>query len=419
MENKKNNNIYKSIMLVIITALITCILTTIIVYNAITDSTGTTEEDNLFKIVAHNISNIFTENNSNVDEIESKLKEINKKINETYIGDINQEKLMEGAIEGYVAALGDEYTEYLNKEEVQQLLEEVDGSYVGIGVYISKLIQSNEIVVVGVVEDSPAHKKGILVGDIIKKVDGVEYSGDELNNASDKMRGPEGTNVKVIIERKEEEKEIEITREKIQLKYTSSEILENNIGYIKISSFEGNCASDFEKHYKNLESKGIKSLIIDLRNNGGGIVDESLKIADFLLPKDVTSLITVDKKNNEEITKTKNDAMVKVPVVILVNGYTASASEILTGAVKENTDYKIVGTKTYGKGVIQGIYLLSDKETALKVTIQEYFTPNKNKINKTGITPDYEVELPEEWKNKSVIEKQYDTQLKKAIELLK
>ena len=420
MEEKKKNSIYKSIMLVIITALVTCLVTTVIVYNAAVGNNGNVKENNnIFEIIAHGISSIFAKPNSNAIDIESKVTELDKKLNELYIGDINKEKLVDGALKGYVKAVGDEYTEYLNKEDIKELLDEVNGSYVGIGVYISELKQTNEIIVVSTIKNSPAEKGGILAGDIIRKVDGIEYKGEQLSEASNKMRGVENTDVNITVYRNNEEKEVTITRGKIEFDYVDSEILENDIGYIKILSFEGKCAQDFEKEYKELESKGIKSLIIDLRNNGGGLVDQSLEIADLILPKDNISLIAKDKGSNEEVTKTTKDAIVKVPVVLLVNEYTASASEILTAALKENIDAKVVGQKTYGKGVIQGIYLLNDQETGLKVTIQEYFTPKHNKINKVGIAPDYEIELPDEWKNKTIIDKGYDTQLKKAIELLK
>lgn len=420
MEENKKKSVFSNIMLIIITAVITCLITTIVVYNvASSDSTDKKEETNIFGIIARNISNVFSKPDENSTKLQNKITEIDAKLKETYIGEIDEEKLIDGALEGYVEAIGDEYSEYLTKEEVNELLEEVDGSYVGVGVYISQLVKTNEIVVIGVIQDSPAEEAGILVGDIIKKVDGTEYTGDELNAASNKMRGPENTDVKVTIVRNEEEKEINITRRKIEFKYVSSELLENNIGYIKISSFEGNCAKTFEEKYKELEQKGIKSLIIDLRNNGGGLVDQCLEIADFILPKGDITLITTDKNKKEEISKSRKDPIVNVPVVILVNNYSASASEILTGAIKDNLDAKVVGTTTYGKGVIQGIYLLKDQETGLKVTIQEYFTPKHNKINKTGITPDYEVELPEEYKGTTNIEKEHDTQLQKAIDLLK
>jgi carboxyl-terminal processing protease len=420
MEKKKESSIYKSIMLVVVTALITCLTTTVVVYNSVSYGARTKQENNnVFGVIANGITNMFSKGNENATEIENKINEIDRKLSELYIGDIDTEKLVDGALKGYVDAVGDEYTEYLDKEDIKELLEEVDGSYVGIGVYISALQQSNEIIVVSVIPNSPAEKSGILAGDIIRKVDGVEYKGDKLTDASNHMRGTEGTDVKVTIFRDNEEKEITITRGKIEFDYVSSEVLEDNIGYIKILTFEGKCAKEFEEQYKELESKGIKALILDLRNNGGGLVDQSLEIADLFLPKDCISLIAKDKGNNEEITRTKREQVINVPVVVLVNENTASSSEILVAAIKENLNAKVIGQKTYGKGVIQGIYLLKDQETGLKVTIQEYLTPNRNKINKLGITPDYEIALPDEWKNKSVVDKQYDTQLNKAIELLK
>ena len=191
------------------------------------------------------------------------------------------------------------------------------------------------------------------------------------------------------------------------------------VGYIKISSFGGTTAKDFKDEYKKLSDEQIKSLIIDLRGNGGGLVDQALDIAKMIVPKGSKLLITQDKDKNEEISTSNQAPSIKMPIVILVDEYTASASEILTAAIRENTDTKVIGTKTYGKGVIQGVYLLEDQETGLKITIQEYFTPNHNKIHKIGITPDETVELPEEWQGHTVVEKQYDTQLNRAIEILK
>ena len=327
--------------------------------------------------------------------------------------------MIESAFEGYVAGLGDEYTEYLTEKEVTSLMEDVNGSYVGVGLYISQNAKTNEILVIGVIEDSPANKAGILVGDIIKKVDNVEYTGDELTQASNHMKGIEGTKVKVTVQRDGKELEFDILREKIKFKCVKSEKLEDDIGYIRISSFDGGCAEDFKNAYNELNSKGIKSLVIDLRNNGGGLVDQSLEIAEMIVPKGSTMLITKDNKDKEELSVSKKEPTINVPIVILVNDYTASASEILTAAIKENTNAKVVGTQTYGKGVIQGIYLFDDKKTGLKITMQEYFTPKHNKLHKIGITPDEVIELPDEWKGQLNVERQYDNQLQKAIELLK
>lgn len=415
---KEKSNFLKNFMIVLITALITCIITTIVVYNAAV-APKTIKSQNTMNNIVNSIMEGLNGNNNAVINLNDKFTDIKKKLDEIYIGEVDEKKMIDGALEGYVSALGDEYTEYLTEQEVTSLLEDVNGSYVGVGLYIANNTEKNEILVIGVIEDSPAHKIGILAGDIIKKIDNVEYSGEQLTQASNAMKGIEETKVELTVQRDEKELKFDIIREKIKFNCVKSEKLENNIGYIKISSFDGGCAEDFEKYYKELENSGIKSLIIDLRNNGGGLVDESLKIAELIVPKGSKMLITSDKSKNEVVSTSKEQPIINIPVIILTNEYTASASEILTAAIKENTNAKIVGTKTYGKGVIQGIYLFNDQKTGIKVTIQEYFTPNHNKLNKIGITPDYEVELPEEWKGYSNVDKETDTQLNKAIELLK
>lgn len=418
MEEKKKNSFFKNFMLVIITALITCILTTIVVYNA-TISPRTIKSNNIIGNIVNGIATSFGENKEEVS-LENKISDIKKKLEETYIGDIDEKKMVDGALKGYVSALGDEYTEYLTEDDVTSILEDVNGSYVGVGLYIAQNTAKNEILVVGVIEDSPANKAGILVGDVVKKVDDVEYTGEQLTQASNKMKGNEGTNVKITVNRNNEEINFDIKRETIKFKCVTSEKLENNIGYIKISSFDGGCAEDFEKAYNELKNQGIQSLVIDLRNNGGGLVDESLKIAEMIVPKGSKMLITKDKDENEKVSISKKDPIItNTPIAILVNGYTASASEILTAAVKENTSAKVIGTQTYGKGIIQGIFLFNDEKTGMKITIQEYYTPNHNKLHKIGIKPDIELELPDEWKGHLTVERQSDNQLNKAIEILK
>lgn len=417
MKEKNKNSFLKNFMLVIITALITCILTTIVVYNAAI-APKTIQSDNVISNIANGIITSLKGKEEQVS-LEQKTSDIKKKLEEIYIGDIDEKKMIDGALEGYVAALGDEYTEYLTEEEVTSIMEDVNGAYVGVGLYITQNVESNEILVIGVIEDSPANKAGILVGDVVKKVDDTEYTGEQLTQASNKMKGVEGTKVKVTVKRKDKEIDFDITREKIKFKCVKSEKLENNVGYIKISSFDGGCASDFEKAYKELETQGIQSLVIDLRNNGGGLVDESLKIAELIVPKGSKMLITKDKNENEDISVSKKDPIIKMPIAILVNGYTASASEILTAAIRENTDVKVVGTQTYGKGIIQGIFMFNDQKTGMKITMQEYFTPNHNKLHKIGIKPDIELELPEEWKGHLNVDRNADNQLNKALEILK
>lgn len=399
MEENKGQKIYRSIMLVIITALITALVTTIIVYKKIDNKT------NIDTIVA-------SKDNSG---LELTLSRIRTMLDKNYIGTLDDKSMIEGAIKGYVAGVGDQYTEYYTKEEMQDKLEEITGNYVGIGIYMIVDSSSGTILVTEPIEGSPAEKAGIKTGDFIVNVEGEDVTVENVSNMSNKIKGEEGTKVKIKVRRGEETIDFEIERKKIVVSHIKTRVLENDIGYIDIKDFDGGTADEFKTKYEELSKKGIKSLIIDIRSNGGGIVDESLEILDMLLEKDSTLLITVNKKQEEEITKAKKKQEIKIPVVVLTNGYSASASEILAGALKDNGRAKIVGTKTYGKGVIQTLRTLTDG-SGLKMTTEEYYTPNKNKINKIGIEPDYEVNLPEDIKE---LTEENDTQLKKAIELLK
>ena len=401
MKEEKNQRIYKVVMLVILTVLITAIITTVAVYNALSNTKVkyiTTSGDN--------------------SKISKTLQYYKSFIQEKYFGEMDEDKMLESAIKGYVEGLGDEYSEYITKEEMEDYMADATGKYVGIGVYISNNTKTNQIVVLAPMEGSPAEKAGIKSGDVISKVDGIEYKGEELSEASSKMKGEEGTKVKIEITRDEQKIELEVERKTIKVNHVEGKVLDNNIGYIQISTFDDGCYEEFKEKYNELSSKNIKSLIIDLRNNGGGIVDESINIADMMVDKDKTLLITAAKGGKEETTKSKTQKVIDMPIVFLVNEHTASASEILTVAVKENLEnVKVVGTKTYGKGVIQSIFTLSDG-SGIKLTTNEYYTPNHNTINKVGITPDYEIEFPS---GESIysIDEEKDPQLQKAIELLK
>lgn len=401
MENKKTDGIWKILATVVITAFITSIITFAFAIG-----------------MFNNNENYYIKNSkTSTSSLEATLANFKKVLENKYIGEIDEEKMLESAIKGYVAGLEDPYTQYLTKEEMQEFTEDTQGEYVGIGVYTTNDAEKNAIVVLRTIGDSPASRAGLLTGDIITKVDDVEYSGDELSEAVKKMKGEAGTNVKITVLRNNQEVEFNITRESIKISHVSSEVLENNIGYIKISSFEGGCATEFQERYNEIKDKNISSLIIDLRFNGGGLVDEALKIADLMVPKDQILLITTDKEQAEEITKARNEEEIKLPIVVLINEYSASASEILAGILKEDINAELIGIKTYGKGVIQTVYTLSDG-SGLKITTNEYFTPNHNKINKIGIEPTIEVKLPEEYQYTTSIPKDEDTQLKQAIEEL-
>lgn len=402
MENRNTQRIYKMIMLVLIVIIVTSLVTAFTTY----------------QYLSNNGISYSKVNTTSLEGLEYTLSQFRSELEKKYIGEINDEELIEGAVKGYVDALGDPYTTYYTKKEMKTIMEETNGSFVGIGVYMTKDLEKNAILIIKPIENSPAEKAGILPGDLITKVDDVEYTGDKLEEASNKIRGEEGTKVKLEIYRNGETKTFELTRTKVVVSHVTTKVLNNDIGYIAISDFEGECASEFETKYKQLEKQGIKKLIIDIRNNGGGIVDEALKIANMLVDKDSTLLITKDKSDKEEVTKATEKPIINIPTVVLVNEYSASASEILAGALKDNGKATLVGTKTYGKGIIQELHQLSDG-SGLKITVSEYYTPNHNAIHKIGITPDVEVDLSEDVKQQTTIQEKDDNQLQKAIEILK
>lgn len=401
MKEEKSNNFYKYAITIMLTFLITFIVTATGVYRYAINSTNFYVKSSKSK-------------NSSMDQTFENLKKILEK---EYIDEIDENKLKENAIKGYIEGVGDPYTEYYTKEEMKSFTEDIEGKYVGIGIYTTYDVSRNVILVLRTIDGSPA--SGVLEsGDIITKVDDVEYKGEELTEAVKKMKGEEGTKVKITILRNGEEKEFVIDRKSLKISNVSSKKVDDDIGYIKISAFEGTCDEEFLEQYKNLKDQNIKSLIIDLRFNGGGLVNKALSIAELMVPKGKTLLITKNKSNEEKVTIAKTDVTIDMPIIVLVNEHSASASEILTGILKENVNATIIGTKTYGKGVMQTVYPLTDG-SGLKVTTDEYYTPNHNKINKIGIEPTIKVELPEELKLITNLQFEEDIQLKRAIEELK
>ena len=398
MKKEKAQRIYKAIMLIILTAAITFIITSTIMYN-------TLGKDNIKYITSDSFGKTF--------------QTFHNFIEKHYLGDMDDKAMLESAIKGYVDGLNDEYSEYITKEEMKEYMQDATGKYVGIGVYISSNITTNQIVVLMPMKGSPAEEAGIKSGDIISKVDGVAYTGEQLSEASSALKKEEGTKVQIEILRNGEVLNLEVERRQVKINHIETEVLEGNIGYMEIATFDDGCYQEFNEKWEELKQKNITSLIIDLRNNGGGIVEESTNIADKMVEKGKTLLVTASKSKEEKLTKAKQEKEISMPIVILVNGNTASASEILAAAVKENNTEQvtIVGTTTYGKGVIQTIYNLTDG-SGIKLTTNEYYTPNHNVINKKGIKPDVEIELPE-GENLYTIEREKDTQLQKAVEILK
>ena len=356
-----------------------------------------------------NKEELSSDKTKNIEAISETLKSFRTVIDEYYIGEIDEQKMLDETIKGYVNGLDDEYSEYMTAEEWQEFQADALGNYVGIGIYMS-VDKNGNVVVVSPIKDTPAEKAGLKTGDIIVYVNDESMIGIDSEVVSSKIKGEEGTKVKITVLRGEEYIDFDIERKAIKVYHVESEMLENNIGYISLLTFDEGCAEEFKNAYLDLESKGAKKIIIDLRNNTGGLVNECLEIADMILPKGDIELITLDAKGNKDISKSTKDPIVEGEIVVLVNEYSASASEILVAALKENDKAEVVGKTTYGKGVIQSVLSLNDG-SVLKLTVSEYFTPTEQKINKVGITPDYEVDLPEDLKE--------DTQLNKAIELLK
>ena len=403
MEEKKRFKAYKVIMLIVLVSFITFLITSIGMYQYFTNNSFGKQ------LV------VSSENNG---EITSELSKYRALIDKYFLGEVDEEKLKEGAIKGYIEGLDDPYTEYISKEDMEDYLTDATGNFVGIGIYMVQDTETNKIMVLAPIKGSPAEKAGILPGDLIVSVDGVTYTAEEMTVASSKIKGEVGTAVKIEVLRGNETLNFELTRENIKVNPVEGKKLENNIGYIEFSSFDDGTAEEFKTKFEELQEQGIKSLIIDLRNNGGGIVDEALKIADYILEKDDVILYEVDKNEKETVEKSKNDPIINMPIIILTNENTASSSEILAGALKDYGKAKIVGTKTYGKGVIQQLLTLPDG-SGLKITSEEYLTPNKTKINEIGIEPNEEVKLPDSVKNVLTVEEKDDTQLQKAIEMIK
>ena len=402
----KRQRIYKNIMLVVLTAFLTFILTTI--YMTKNNNNNNTQS----------ISSLLGLESSNDNQLTKSIKYVKTILDKYYLNDIDEDKAAEGALKGYVASLGDPYTEYIPKDEMEDYKSDLMGNYVGIGIYMAQNTKDNTIVVLTPIKYSPAEEAGILPGDIIKKINGVEYTGEDMTAAANNIKGEEGSTVTLEIQRGQEIKTFEIKRKKITTNPVISEKLDSNIGYIEVTSFDEDTAQNFKAKYEKLKSQGITSLIIDLRNNGGGLVDQALQIADYIVPKGKDLLVTVDKDKNEKIEKSKEDVLIDMPIVVLVNENSASSSEILAGALKDLNEATIVGTTTYGKGVIQQLLTLKSG-AGLKVTVEEYYTPNRTKINGVGIEPNEKVELPETVSNHLLVQRDQDTQLQKAIEILK
>ena len=347
---------------------------------------------------------------------QQKLQVIREMIESKYLygEDVDEDKLQEAIIKGYVDGLGDPYSVYYNEAETQSLMESTSGEFGGIGVVITQNIDTQIITFTTVYENSPGEKAGLKDGDILYKVDGEEVTGQDLDTVVSKMRGEKGTTVEITVYRGDsmEEYTCVVTRDIIEVNTVAYEMKENKIGYIAVSGFETVTYDQFEAALNDLTGQGMEALVIDLRNNPGGNLSTVCDMLDLILPEG-TIVSTKDKNGNGSVITSDEERQLNIPLAVLINGNSASASEIFAGAVQDYGIGTLVGTTTYGKGIVQELYQMTDG-TCLKITTSEYFTPSGRNIHGIGIDPDIEVKYEYDEANPEA-----DNQLEAALNCLK
>lgn len=356
-------------------------------------------------------SGLVTQN----QEVQSKLEMLEMYIRGYYLDEIDDDQMEDYLYYGLVAGLGDPYAAYYNEEETQSMLDSSSGNYCGIGAVFSQNLMTGVITVTRVYEGCPSYEAGILPEDILYMVEGEEITGQDLTNVVTKIKGEEGTEVTITMLRGEKTIDFTMKRQMIEVPTIEHEMLADHVGYILITEFDGVTDEQFEEALAELETQGMKSLVIDLRNNGGGSVESVCNIADVLLPEG--AIVYTEYKGEEREARNSDKECLQLPMAVIINGASASASEILSGALQDYGAAKIVGTQSYGKGIVQSVLDLQDG-TALKLTTAKYYTPNGNDIHGVGITPDVEIDLPEELKTEVTLSLEEDVQLQKAIEVL-
>lgn len=347
-------------------------------------------------------------------DTETKLSYLKKLIDETYLHDIKEKDLNEGIYKGYVEGLGDQYSAYYDKKETKELTESLDGSFSGIGAVMTQDASSGVITITRVYDDSPAKKAGIKTGDILYRVEEKTVTGKDLDKVVSWIKGKKGTKVNLTLLRGTNSDKIKVTatRDVINVETVKYKVLENQIGYISISEFDSVTGAQFAKALKQLQKKNIEGLVVDLRNNPGGSLSTVCDILDSILPKGLI-VYTKDKNGKKEEYTSDEKHRLNFPMSVLVNGQSASASEIFAGAVQDYGKAEIIGTQTYGKGVVQNLFDLKDG-TCVKLTTSEYFTPKGRSIDGKGITPDVKIEYKYNAKDPKA-----DNQLDKAVSVVK
>lgn len=398
----KNHNKRNIVIAVVITAIVSSFLTNVV------------------------RNNIYIPTSSRITNFGNKMYHIDKVLGEKYLYDIDETEMTEKAVTAYVEGLDEPYTHYYSAEDFESYMTGMQDSYVGIGVVIYKN-DNNEIEVLSPFEDSPAHKAGILPGDIIKMIDSKPYSGADMNDAVNYIKGGEaGTTVTLSLVRDGGEVfDVTVERGDVSAESVKTEMLKDKVGYVRISAFntpdesgKQDTYTEFYEKVTALLNDGMKGMVIDLRDNPGGALDIVCKICDMLVPEGLITYMEYKDGKREEF---KSDAnALDIPISIIINENSASASEVLTGCLKDYGKAVVVGKKSYGKGIVQTVYPFLDG-SGMTLTVAKYFSPNGTCIQGTGIQPDIEVEVSEKYKNMyaSSIPKEDDSQLIKAVEAVK
>lgn len=371
-----------------------------------------------FTITMSVAKNIFNSKIANVDEranVYEKLAEIDQIVRNNALEDIDEDALMNAIADGYMAGLNDDYAYYMDQDEYQNYQMDNAGELIGIGITVS-LDESGYILVNDVTPDSPAAVAGIQAGDLIVRIDDTDVLSVGYNEATAMVRGEEGTRVNITVRRNQEELTLEAVRTKITTTSVSYRMIGEN-GYIKITGFDATTPDDFKAAVSDLQSQGATGLIFDVRNNPGGLLDGVAKVLDFLLPEgDIVSV--TDSKGNTEVLYESDENSVDMPMVVLVDGNTASAAELFSAALRDYNKAELVGVNTFGKGIMQRAYSLSDG-SAINLTTHYYNPPSGVNFHGVGLKPDYEVNLtPDQQLSLSELSDEEDAQLQKAISVL-
>jgi len=353
------------------------------------------------------------------EDIVNKLTTLEGLVDYYYLNDTDKAAYADGIYKGFIDTLDDPYSVYYTAEEYSALQESSSGLYCGIGATVSQDPDTGIITIVKPFENGPAYKAGILPGDILYKVDKVEVTGDDLSAVVSKMKGTAGTKVTITVVREGEDDPIDVTIARAQIEVPTIEykMLSGKIGYIIISEFDEVTVAQFKAAVTKLEKQGMKGLVVDVRDNPGGLLDSVVQILDRLLPKELI-VYTEDKYGNRVEENAEDAKKIKVPMAVLINGNSASAAEIFAGTLQDYKVATIVGTTSFGKGIVQSVIPLTDG-TAVKLTISKYYTPLGRNIHGIGITPDVEIKLTDKLKQQVVIKIADDNQLQKAIKIVK